>query len=609
MYKLVDLVEVMKMERKTSERMIDKMLTVINKAFPLSEMECGEYATQKVSGMKFQIRRFKAEGLGSVSVMVAGGFFGLMKMDTLIINPTFVDMPLYSYDRVNAMGNDTLIFELYDTLLAERDLSALETIKENAKELPEHDLGKHWYDSIKLDVSLSKKGKKQHSDAFDSCTIDYLNAFLKTAKQAVVCDPALKREKASIYVEGLLEHGGPSTDVFKKGIGEEKTAILFRKILFATEEEKHWVSVWGNATSIITNKPERYAKDITLRYPIYVPFGGEAVRFTFDNLNGTEAVTITKATVLYDGKFYPVFHDGKREMTIPATEKIVTDELPIEVKGDETLEVSFYLGDFTLMRAGVTSTGPLSKGVYSNGEQTENAELCSATTNSIQQFYFLTNVSVLTEKENRSIVCFGDSITSQAWPDYLKLRLKEEGYKHTAIIKRGVSGSRMLRQYNCIAYEGYGIAGVTRYPHDLPTDGADTVIILHGINDIIHPVGADVNEFRPWSDLPTAEDLIEGFKGYVKLARELGYKVYAGTLMPIDGWRTNAPFRQEIRHAFNDFIRTTDIIDGVIDFDKAIQDTDNQEGMFAEYDSGDHLHPGAKGHHRMAMEIPKELLK
>lgn len=42
-------------------------------------------------------------------------------------------------------------------------------------------------------------------------------------------------EKASVYVEGLLTHGGPSTDVFKKGIGNEKTAQLFRKYLFSAE--------------------------------------------------------------------------------------------------------------------------------------------------------------------------------------------------------------------------------------------------------------------------------------------------------------------------------------------------------------------------------------
>ena len=127
--------------------MTDRMLAIIDKAFPLAEQDCGEYKKMKVSGMGFTIRRFRAEGLGSVSVMVASGFFGLMKMDTLIITPTEKDMPLFSYDRVHAMGNDTLIFELYDTLLNSADLSALEEVKKQAAHLPDHDLGKHWYDS------------------------------------------------------------------------------------------------------------------------------------------------------------------------------------------------------------------------------------------------------------------------------------------------------------------------------------------------------------------------------------------------------------------------------------------------------------------------------
>ena len=216
--------------------MIQKMLSAIGASFPMTELDCGEYAKQKVSGMNFTVRRFYAEGLDSVSTMVASGFFGLMKMDTLIITPTEKDMPLFSYDRVLAMGNDTLIFELYDTLLGDAYLTSLEKAKEAAGDLPDHDLGSHWYDSIKLPVSLSKKGKKKDTAAFDKATADYLEAFLNDAKAAGSCEAAPKREKASVYVEGLLQNGGPSTDVFKKGIGEEKTAQLFRKILFATEE-------------------------------------------------------------------------------------------------------------------------------------------------------------------------------------------------------------------------------------------------------------------------------------------------------------------------------------------------------------------------------------
>lgn len=374
-------------------------------------------------------------------------------------------------------------------------------------------------------------------------------------------------------------------------------------------QTKHWVSIWGNAAGINENRPEQYAKNITLRYPIYVPFANEALRLTFDNLCGTEDVTISKVTVCYQGNFYPVTYCGKQEMSILAGEKIVTDELELHVEGDETIEVNMYFADYVQMRAAVCATGPLCTGQYAIGDHTETLDLPAEVTKPAPWFYFLTNISVLTAKENRAIVCFGDSITAQPWPDYLKLRLKEEGYQHTAVVRRAISGSRILRQYDCISMDHYGIAGVRRFPHDVPTDGADTVIILHGINDIIHPVGEGENIFRPWSDLPTVDDLIEGFKQYVKVARELGYKVYAGTILPMKGWRTDAPFRQEIRHAYNAFLRTTDLVDGIIDFDKVMQNPDDTDRLIEAYDSGDHLHPGQEGAKKMAMTIPKELLK
>ena len=53
---------------------------------------------------------------------------------------------------------------------------------------------------------------------------------------------------------------------------------------------EHWVSVWGNAVSVAENRPERYAKNITIRYPIHIPFAGNAIRLTFDNYCGTESV-------------------------------------------------------------------------------------------------------------------------------------------------------------------------------------------------------------------------------------------------------------------------------------------------------------------------------
>ena len=95
------------------------------------------------------------------------------------------------------------------------------------------------------------------------------------------------------------------------------------------QTNQKWVSVWGNAVSVAENRPERYAKNITIRYPVHIPFGGQALRLTFDNYCGTEPVTLTKTTVFYGGRFYPVLFEGCRQVTIGTGETTVSDPLPV----------------------------------------------------------------------------------------------------------------------------------------------------------------------------------------------------------------------------------------------------------------------------------------
>lgn len=214
--------------------MMNTLLNIIKEQFPLKELEVGEYQKMKAKGMTFIIQQFYAEGFGNVSVMSAKGFFGLMQMDTFIVNPIEKDLPLFSCDRIHAMGNDTLILELYDTILDKYELGKVAAVKNKYVDLPDHSLGEHWYDSIKLKESASKKGKKEQTGKFDAFTLAYFSAYMDGASQLSGCDLEAKKEKASVYVEGLLANGGPSTDVFKKKFGDKKTAELFRKILFGT---------------------------------------------------------------------------------------------------------------------------------------------------------------------------------------------------------------------------------------------------------------------------------------------------------------------------------------------------------------------------------------
>lgn len=382
-------------------------------------------------------------------------------------------------------------------------------------------------------------------------------------------------------------------------------------------KNKKWVGAWGNAISVSERRPENYAKNITLRYPVKMTLDGEAIRITLDNFCGNDAVRLTCACVaesrggdrITSETIKRLTFQGKESATIPSGEKLVSDPVEFEIKRGDDIAISLYFEDFTEMRSGVVITGPYSGGYFAIGNQTTASELELNTSKRTSTYYFLSDVEVLTREDCRAVICYGDSITAQAWPDYLTELVLKNGSENTSIVRKAASGTRILRQYDNITYDSYGLKGKTRFPREILVSGADTVIIQHGINDIIHPVGVEVNKFRPWSDLPTAEEMIDGLRWYISEAKKHGLRVYLGTLLPIKGWRTYADYREKLRSEVNEWIRTTDEVDGCIDFDKAVRDPQNPKAFADGYDSGDHLHPSLKAYERMAEEAFGALMK
>ena len=376
-----------------------------------------------------------------------------------------------------------------------------------------------------------------------------------------------------------------------------------------SEQYTKWVACWGNATSITDRREAIYAKDITLRYPVRMQFDGCRLRLRFSNLTGTEPVTLTKVRVALGGQRVSVTFGTQQSVTIEPGMEVQSDDAALDIKAGDTVDVSIYLGDYTQMNAGTLITGPLSKGKYSYGDFADADELPLDLTRNTNWFYFLNTIDILTEEKNHALVCFGDSITAQSWPDHLILRAIEEERRDVAIIRRAVSGTRILRQYECITYQAYGLKGATRFPIEMNVAGASAVIIQHGINDIIHPVGTEVNPFRPWSDLPTIKEMADGVEHiYVDYARRQGLKVWSGTLLPILGWRTYSEERERMRQEFNAWLRTASIFDGCVDFDAAVRDADNPKAFAPNFDSGDHLHPSESAYKAMAYAVPAELL-
>ncbi len=149
---------------------LNRLTDIINNKYPLTYCDSAAYDNIKIKGITFDIKSYNATGLGHVSTMHATGLFGLMKMDTLIVSPIDIDLPILSYDRFMVMGNDTLIIEGYDTMVDSTNLDSLMKIKEHYSTLPHRNPGQHWYDDIKLNESISFKGKKEFSQTFEGNT-------------------------------------------------------------------------------------------------------------------------------------------------------------------------------------------------------------------------------------------------------------------------------------------------------------------------------------------------------------------------------------------------------------------------------------------------------
>lgn len=213
--------------------MID-FISTLKQKYTVTERNLDNYAVIKKKGMNFHISGYEIKGIGNVSTLQISAMFGLMKMRMLVFTPLDVDAPLFSYDYINAMGNETLLLELYDTQLADIDVSALDKVKTGFSALPDHDLGSHWYDHLKMSPSLAKKSKKVTSEYQKLCG-EFFRTYLTLLETAPVCDRTAKQAKVREYTNGLLANGGPSTDQFKKMIGDEATRDLFTKYIFSSD--------------------------------------------------------------------------------------------------------------------------------------------------------------------------------------------------------------------------------------------------------------------------------------------------------------------------------------------------------------------------------------
>jgi lysophospholipase L1-like esterase len=350
----------------------------------------------------------------------------------------------------------------------------------------------------------------------------------------------------------------------------------------------------------------------TYRNIVHISLGGSAVRVQLTNEFGTQPLTVGAAHVaisaggggaIQTNTDHALTFNGKPTVEIPPGAFVVSDPVTMQAAPLSDLAVSVYMPEQRIRNTTCHSFADSTNYVL-QGDAT--AAATADKSNPIYAWCFVKGIDLKADGKAAAIVTFGDSITDGAqgtrdangrWPDVLAARLQAD--KKTAdlgVLNQGIGGNRVL-------HDGYGPSALARFDRDLiAQSGVKYLIILEGINDI----GRLKDPHEPGDNI-TADDLIFGLTQLATRAHQHGIKVFGATLTPYLPTGYSSPQGEQVRQAYNQWIRTSGIFDGVIDFDKITQDPANPGTFLPAYDSGDHLHPGDAGYKAMGDAIDLSL--
>jgi lysophospholipase L1-like esterase len=308
----------------------------------------------------------------------------------------------------------------------------------------------------------------------------------------------------------------------------------------------------------------------------------------------------------------PVTFNGRSATTIAPGAYALSDPLPMNVTADSDLAISLYVPEETPL----ATVHDIQRGALyvADGHASSAAELPETKTDIGigKAFPWLAEIEVSGSPAKAALLTFGDSITDgygitpdqgRTWPELLSRRLHEAGIS-LSVANAGLSGNRLLHHGQ---WARFGDGGLARFDRDvLAQPNVSDIIVLIGINDLGHAQG-------PGSDgYVSADDLIDGLNQTAARAHERGLKIYAATLTPFIGTVFEGYYSEEKesrRQAINAWIRHQTVFDGIIDFDKAVEDPGAPGHLLANYDVGDHLHPNDAGAAALAAAIPLGLFK
>lgn len=376
--------------------------------------------------------------------------------------------------------------------------------------------------------------------------------------------------------------------------------------------------LWGGDFVLPLGLPLQYHQQ-TLRQVARLSIGGTQLRVVLSNEGSAVPLHIGAARVArhaqdaggsatVPGTDRPLLFGGQATTTVPPGARWVSDPVDLPLPALAEVAVSLYLPRPSAP-AGFHFDARQTAYVAA-GEHTAALQLPASATAWSTRVY-VAALMVQTPRPAAAVVTLGDSITdgngatpgaNARWPDALAERLAGRG---VAVLNAGISGGRLLR-------DGMGRAGLTRAAQDVfAQPGVRSLVVLLGTNDIGWPGGP----FAPAEPALRAEELVQGYRQLIAMARSHNVRIVGGTIPPFGDALAGTPLaghyspeKDAVRQAVNRWIREARAFDAVVDFDALLRDPARPSHLRAAMDSGDHLHPGDAGYRAMADAIDLDAL-
>ena len=384
----------------------------------------------------------------------------------------------------------------------------------------------------------------------------------------------------------------------------KRTAFMIACLLTAATAlaDDHWVGTWGTAPQLVeshNNPPSPGLGNNSLRQIVQVSIGGEKVRLKLTNEFSTGATEIKavelaiaktagSSSEIDEASTVSLSFDGQPGVKIPAGGKVVSDPVSFHIGDRENVAITIHYGS----ASSTSVSGHPGSRTTSYLKAGNTTDFSNAT--KTYHWYSILTLEVEAPEAAGAVAILGNSITDgrgsttnqqNRWADVLSRRLLANEPTHqVGVLNMGIGG-------NCVLGGGLGPAAVNRYQRDLlGQEGVKWIIIFEAVNDL----GGARNGVQ------TATRIIDVYKQIIREAHQKGIYVFGATITPFKGNSYYSADHEKGRSTLNKWIRTTKMLDGVIDFDQAVRNPQDTIAMQRPFlFENDWLHLNAKGYETM----------